>query len=124
MIAEWLPLALVGIAALVYAVRTALELTGKSPGAELLRKENADLLRRNGELEQTVQRHEALIASLQKQCDDLKRSDQAAVLVALKEHEFGAIGRAKETHRLQEETNVNLDRILVVLETQTAGGTP
>lgn len=94
---------------------------GWSRSSKTLRLENEDLVRRNSELEQTVSRHESLIASLQQQVSDLKRSDQAAVLVALKDHEVGAVERAKKTHELQAETNTALDRIVVVLETQTGG---
>ena len=97
---EWLPLALVGVAALVYAVRQALELMGLSPGSELLRTENADLLRRNGELEQTVARHENLLADLRRKVEDLEKTNQAAVLEALRNHEAGAMPRHAENQAL------------------------
>jgi len=95
-----------------------------------LRTENTDLIRRNQELEHTVARHAvalaanaANIALLEKSIRDLQKLDQSAVLQALKDHETGAIGRAERTHELQTATNAALDKIVVVLETTTNGGT-
>jgi hypothetical protein len=109
---EWLPLLAIGFAALVYVVREGLELLGKSPGAELLRKENGDLVRRNQELEETVARHERLIGELRTKVSDLERTNQAAVLEALKEHERGARSRHADTTAL-------LERAVEALEVQT-----
>lgn len=104
---EWLALVAVCAAALVYVAKEALELAGKSPGAELLRVENADLVRRNQELESNMARHELTIAAqakdieiLQSRVADLEKRDQAAVLSALKDHEVGAMQRHAENQAL------------------------
>lgn len=80
---------------------------GLTRSSKLLRAENADLLRRNGELEATVARHErriqdqeimiseqaANIVVLNERVRDLGERDQAAVLTALLNHESKAQGR-------------------------------
>ena len=117
---EWVALAAVCTAALVYVAKEALELAGKSPGAELLRVENADLVRRNQELESNMARHELTIAAqakdieiLQSKVADLEKRDQAAVLEALKAHEAGAMKRHEENQAL-------LQRAVNALEGGTA----
>jgi hypothetical protein len=118
--AEWLPLLLIAVAAATYIVREGLELTGRSPGAELLRIENGDLVRRNRELEESEARREQKISDLELEVADLKlkvrdleMTNQAAVLVALKEHEKGA----KERHG---ENQALLQRAVDALEGRTA----
>lgn len=82
----------------VYLVDRALELTGKSRSAKTLRSENDDLVRRNGELEGTVQRLEAKIVALEARVDELaKVPDQTTVLDALVAHEEDSERRAQET---------------------------
>lgn len=73
---------------------------GWSRSSKNLRRENTDLLRRNGELESTVVRHEAEIASLTSQVELLKARDQVAVLAALERHEVSAERRASITSGL------------------------
>lgn len=92
-----MPLLLISIAAAVYVVKQGIEIAGVSPSANLLRIENADLVRRNHELEETVNRHAALIAELQREVEELRKTNQAAVLAALKDHEVGAKSRHGET---------------------------
>lgn len=105
----FLPLILVAVAALTYIVREALELTGRSPGAELLRVENGDLVRRNQELEAAVGRLESQVTEMRTKIRDLEMTNQAAVLAALTEHEKGA----KERHAI---TTGLLERAVTALE--------
>lgn len=105
--ADWLPLVAIGLACAIYVVREGLELTGMSPGAELLRTENNDLSRRNRELEEAALRTESKVEQLKVEITDLKgkvrdleMTNQAAVLVALKKHEEGAEARHADTHAL------------------------
>lgn len=76
---------------------------GWSRSSKTLRAENVDLLRRNTELEQTVQRHErtiaghqSTIARLETKVADLELRDQRAVLAALEMHESNAERRNAE----------------------------
>ena len=73
---------------------------GWSRSSKVLRAENTDLLRRNGELEQTVERHTDTIAeqerrliSLEAKLEEVKARDQEAVLLALQSHEIHADAR-------------------------------
>jgi Mg2+ and Co2+ transporter CorA len=77
---------------------------GWSRSSKTLRRENTDLLRRNGELEATIVRHETEIsgnkdeiARLAAQVDLLKSRDQEAVLAALERHEVSAERRTTVT---------------------------
>lgn len=97
---ELIPAVLVGVAALLYVVRQALELSGHAPGAELLRKENADLLRYNEELERTVGRLGTEVEDLRRKVAHLELTNQAAVLRALEKHEVGAASRHAENQAL------------------------
>lgn len=88
-----------------------------------LRVENTDLLRRNGELEATLVRKDAMLSSeaariavLEQGVRDLEKLDQSAVLSALVIHEKGATERAERTHELQQATNDKLDKIVTALE--------
>lgn len=97
---EWIPLVAISVGASIYVVRETLGLLGKSPGIKLLRDENSDLLRRNHELEETVQRHESLIEDLRRKVESLELTNQAAVLDALKRHELGAEHRHEQNQAL------------------------
>ena len=81
---------------------------GWSRSSKTLRRENQDLLRRNGELEATVARHESEIGRLGAQIDLLKERDQTAVLKQLELHETNADRRATRTVGLLEEIRDNL----------------
>jgi len=111
---EWLPFVLVGVAALVYAIRQGLEIAGKSPSANLLRLENEDLVRRNRELEETLARHTVLIEDLQREVESLRKSSQEAVLRAVMEHEKEAAIRYQQHREWIQE---------VILSFRTPGGT-
>lgn len=102
--ATFIPIVLVAVAAAIYVARQALELAGKAPGAELLRKENEDLSRRNAELEDTTARQTAQIEDLivkvkvlESEMAELRKRDQAAVLERLVEVEAKADKRHDET---------------------------
>ena len=90
---EWIPLVSLAVAALVYTLRQGLEIAGKSPSANILRAENVDLVRRNKELEASLERHEVLIADLQREVDNLRKTNQEAVLRAIQQHEIDASTR-------------------------------
>jgi hypothetical protein len=90
---EWLPLVSLAVAALVYTLRQGLEIAGKSPSANILRAENVDLVRRNEELEAALARHEVLIADLQREVDNLRKTNQEAVLKAIQQHEVDSTTR-------------------------------
>lgn len=105
------------------AVKTVMEGKGWTRSSKLLREENADLIARNHTLEEDRNERIAIeitlnarIEALELKVHDLESRDQAAVLDQLKAHEIGAIGRAQKTHELQSETNLRLDRIVSVLE--------
>ena len=70
---------------------------GWSRSAKTLRRENEDLVRRNGELEQAVARHQQQIATLEAQVNELQKRDQAAVLKAIETHEARADSRHART---------------------------
>ncbi len=125
-------LLLVAIAALGYVVKTYLEASGKVRSNKVLREENADLAERKKTLEHeraalVLQVAEgkaselkllARIEALELKVRELEAHDQAAVLKALKDHESGAIERAKQTHELQRETARWLERIATTLDSQ------
>lgn len=73
-----------------YIVVRGTEALGWSRSSGALRRENEDLLRRNTDLEQTVERHEREIVRLSALVDDLQKRDQAAVLEQLRAHEANA----------------------------------
>ena len=84
-----------------YLVDRVIDSRGWSRSSKTLRRENEDLVRRNGELEQTVERHEETIADQKTRLDmlegkvrDLERNDLAAVLRAIEAHESSAERRA------------------------------
>jgi hypothetical protein len=90
------------VAVLAWAIDRVLDLTGKSPSTKRLRAENEDLVRRNGELEETTARYEekltkatARITALEAKVEELEKRDQAAVLAALDRHEAMAEKRYK-----------------------------
>lgn len=95
-----IPELVIGFAALSYVVRQVLELTGRAPGAERLRRENEDLVRREKELEATIARHEEQIADLKLKVAQLEMTNQAAVLDALVRHETNAGERFKKQESL------------------------
>lgn len=112
-------------------LREVADFRGWSRSSRTLRVENADLLRRNGELESTVGRHEETIRTqgeqivrLEEQVRALEKLDQTAVLNALRDHEVGASRRADETHRLLGESTNQLVRIAEAIELQPKGDTP
>ena len=70
---------------------------GWSRSSKTLRRENEDLVRRNGELEQTVARHEDKIRVLEAKVVELEKRDQTAVLRALETHEVRADTRHART---------------------------
>ena len=70
---------------------------GWSRSSKTLRRENEDLVRRNGELEQTVARHEDKIRVLEAKVVELEKRDQTAVLRALETHEMRADTRHART---------------------------
>lgn len=91
--------------ALAYVTHLVLDSLGISRTSKNLRVENQDLVRRNGELEQTVARLEKDVRRLRDEVEvltasvgDLQKRDQAAVLVALAEHERAAGLRHEKTH--------------------------
>jgi predicted RNase H-like nuclease (RuvC/YqgF family) len=74
-------------AALGYVTQLILDATGKSRSSRILRSENEDLVRRNKELDDTVQRLKAEVGrledevgSMRTQVTDLAQRDQTAVL--------------------------------------------
>lgn len=88
---------------LAYLLDRLADARGWSRTSKTLRRENEDLIRRNGELEQTVGRHEDTIrdqggeiAVLQAKVRELEQRDQAAVLDALRAHEASAERRHTE----------------------------
>ena len=95
---EWFPLFALAVAALVYTIRQALEISGKSPSANILRAENVDLVRRNQDLEDTLVRHEVLIADLQREVESLRKTNQEAVLKAVQLHEADSAARYRQHH--------------------------
>ena len=101
------------LAALAYLADRVMDARGWSRSSKTLRRENEDLVRRNEELEKDVVRLNAKVASLEAAVDDLRRTDQKAVLEALQAHEAGAKARHMENQRL-------LTRAVQALE----GGTP
>lgn len=104
---------MIAVAAVAYVIREGLELTGRSPGAALLRVENSDLIRRNQELEAKVGRLETQVGEMQTKIRDLEMTNQAAVLAALTRHEEGA----RERHTITTEL---LTRAVDALEGGTA----
>lgn len=78
------------VAVLGFAADRIADWKGWSRSSKTLRRENEDLVRRNGELEQTVSRHEAEIRRLESKVGELERTNQAAVLTKLEEHERNA----------------------------------
>lgn len=81
---------------------------GWSRSSKTLRRENEDLVRRNGELEQTVDRHEEKIVRLEAQVAELERTNQAAVLVEIKLHETNAAVRFERMFEVQAEIRDHL----------------
>ena len=82
---------------LSWLVYSFVDARGLSRSSKTLRRENEDLVRRNQELETTTARHEATIeqqgrqiSQLEIEVAELKRTDQGAVLAALREHEANA----------------------------------
>jgi outer membrane murein-binding lipoprotein Lpp len=110
-------------------VKTLMEGKGWTRSSKLLREENADLIARNHTLEEDRNDRIATEITLNSRIDaleakvrDLESRDQAAVLQALRDHELGAINRAEETHRLLQESTVQLVRIAVSLENDKLEG--
>jgi len=117
-----------------YAVKTGLEMTGKTKSSKLLRDENRDLRERNSTLEAqkaelVVQVAEgkaselkllARIEALEMKVRELEGRDQGAVLHALAEHEVRAQARAdsSETNaaKRHDEHIKYLERMVTVLE--------
>lgn len=98
-------LILVGV--LGYLTDRLLDAKGWSRSSKTLRRENEDLVRRNGELEQTVSRHEETIAVqgrqlelLEEKVRELEQRDQRAVLDALGRHEQSAERRHQENQAI------------------------
>ena len=93
------------------AVKTILEERGLTRTSKLLRAENTDLLRRNGELESSIDRFErrireqdiliseqaANIVVLNEKVAELAKRDQEAVLRQLEHHEEKAEARYDKT---------------------------
>jgi len=87
----------IAFAALAYIVERSLDALGWSRSSRTLRQENEDLVRRNKELDQEVERlkgelarHESDIAGLRTQVTDLSQRDQGAVLRSIEDHERSA----------------------------------
>ena len=94
-----------------YLVDRIMESRGWNRSSKTLRRENEDLVRRNGELEQTVARHETKLSeqrleidSLKMTVQDLQKRDQASVLLALQKHEVNAEHRHADNVAHQETT--------------------
>ena len=92
------------LAALAYVTHVVLDALGVSRTSKTLRVENEDLVRRNGELEQTIARLEDKITKLQEELDvlvpqvaELQQRDQRAVLTAIADHERAAASRHERT---------------------------
>jgi predicted nucleic acid-binding Zn-ribbon protein len=93
------------LVALAYVTERSLDALGWSRSSRTLRRENEDLVRRNGELEGTVHRLDEEIARLKAELDvltpqvaELQKRDQAAVLAAISEHERTAGLRHEKTY--------------------------
>lgn len=84
------------------------DVRGWSRSSKALRTENSDLIRRNGELQQDVLRHEDEILRLKTQVADLERTNQAAVLTEIKLHETNAAVRFERMFEVQSEIRDNL----------------
>lgn len=120
------------------AVKTALEMTGKTRSAKLLREDNNDLTARNktleaGKAEQMLELAEskanelkllARIEALELKVRELESRDQGAVLHSLADHEVRAQGRAdhaeEKAGERHSEAMAQWDRIATAIE----GGTP
>jgi predicted RNase H-like nuclease (RuvC/YqgF family) len=107
-------LIMVGI--LGYLIDRFADARGWSRTSKTLRRENEDLVRRNAELEEAVKRLDGELTRLKAQVEDLKRRDQTAVLVALKEHELGAKHRHSENQDLHKANQALLQRAVNALE--------
>lgn len=91
-------------ALLGYILDKLIDKMGWSKSGKVLREENVDLLRRNTELESTVERHEITIekqdtqlSMLEERVRELEVRDQKAVLEALRDHEVSAEARYEKT---------------------------
>ncbi len=106
---EWIAIAGVAFGAVAYGVRETLDLVGRSPSSKRLREENVDLIRRNEELTGTVTRLEQRVDELRSEVDELRKTNQVAVLRAIEQHERNAGDR-------NEKTLAMLERIATTLE--------
>lgn len=84
------------LALAAYITDRTLDGLGWSRSSKNLRRENEDLVRRNGELEDTVARHEADIARMLVQIENLEKTNLAAAILKIGEHEASALIRHKE----------------------------
>lgn len=107
-----------GVAA--YLLDRLVDAKGWSPTSKTLRRENEDLIRRNGELERDVQSLRVEVDDLKGKVRDLERTDQASVLRAIEKHESTASERHKRTMTYHEDTNRLLGRAVAALEGGTA----
>ena len=91
--------------------------------ANALRRENTDLIRRNEQLEATVERHTKSLADqaseireLKAQVAELKARDQASVLIALQSAQEAAIARYDHLIGHQDQTITVLGEIRDLLK--------
>ena len=99
----------VTFAALAYGIRETLDLMGKSPSSRRLRDENVDLIRRNRELEETIDRLGRRVNELEGKTAELERTNQAAVLKAIERHEVNAAARNEKTAAVLERIATSLE---------------
>lgn len=106
---EWVAIAGLAFGAIAYGIRETLDLIGRSPSSKRLREENVDLIRRNEELTGTVQRLEERVDELRNEVDDLRKTNQVAVLRAIEQHERAAGERHERTVQIMERIADSLD---------------
>lgn len=84
------------LAAIAYVVDRVMDARGWSRSSKNLRRENEDLVRRNTELEETVERHESEIARMRAQIGELEKTNLASAIAEIRGHETSALLRHKE----------------------------
>lgn len=87
----------VGLAAVAYVCDRVLDATGWSRSSRTLREENEDLVRRNNELDQMVDRLGEDLKRMDGEVQTLRKTDQSAVLASLRDHEAQAGIRHERT---------------------------
>ncbi len=85
---------------IAFVIKTLAEERGWLRSTRILRRENEDLVRRNGDLDSTVERlrgrldvQDRDLKDLRAQVTDLRSRDQASVIAALARAESSAVGR-------------------------------